>query len=292
MQDWNLTHGDVHGSLDYHPALTADGIRDLIASRAEIAIMARELFPAETLAIESSGGHGVRIVPIATGAFNTPGKSHAIAIYVHRDNPLEEISTLQLAEIFARPAEGSTAADPLTWDRFVVDAGFQGHPIRPIGMVSLRESGNPPGIVNYLETEVFGRRQDGGRVREIPAPAGSHPLQEIVDEVAADPFAIGYSGFAFSNDDAKTLRIVGDDGGPSVEGTPETVASRKYPLTRTVYVAANQTETGTISQSASQFIQFILSPTEQRCLVEDEAKFIPLPEAERQLADQLASIEE
>src|SRR2546430_1693588 len=74
--------------------------------------------------------------------------------------------------------------------------GWEPRPIHASGMLHRRESGNPPGIVNFFQQRVLRGGEFRDDIREQVDRPGESALDAIVRSVAEDPRGIGYSGFA------------------------------------------------------------------------------------------------
>ena len=238
--------------------------------RGEVAVVpfARELFPAERTTYEKKFGAAPRLIPIATGSRATKGGTHAIAIFVNERNPLARISLAQLREILARDGR------IMTWGQLGLGGEWAVKKISLHGMVVRRETGNPPGIVNFLEQRLLaGRTWREGLVEHADVANGPQGLELIVRAVAADETALGYSGFAYAQPGTKTLALAEADGGPFASGTADEVARRVYPLARTIYLCVGATP----DEATQAFVRHALSPAGQRAIADDAQKFFPLP---------------
>jgi phosphate transport system substrate-binding protein len=97
---------------------------------------------------------------------------------------------------------------------------------------------------------------------------------EIVTAVSGTPYAIGYVGFGFLAENMYTVPIYSASQGATILPTTTTVASRTYPMSRYLYLAANsRPQSGSLTE---RFIDFVLSPDGQ-AIVEQKG-FLKLPE--------------
>lgn len=263
-------------------ALSADGFALLLSGEVDCVAYVREPFAAEIAAYGARFGRAPLLVAIAGGSYATRGGTHAIAIYVQQDNPLDRLTMAQLEGIFSgRITE---------WGQLGLGGDFAGKRITLYGMLRRRESGNPPGIVNFMQIRVLaGRaiREDSVEVIDRP---GETALSGIVRHVAEDRFGIGYSGFGFARQGAKTVKIAETEQGPYYEGSEEQVAKRLYPLSRTVYLMFRPGADGGLTAEQKAFLRVVLSPQGQRALGEDATQFLPL--TEEQLERSRASLSE
>jgi phosphate transport system substrate-binding protein len=207
---------------------------------------------------------------VATGSRATKGGTHAIVIFVNERNPLTRISLTQLREVFARDGRITT------WGQLGAKGEWAARKIALHGMRVRRETGNPPGIVNFLETRLLAGRAWRDDLHEYTdVPGGAQSLEQIVRAVAVDESALGYSGFAYAVPGVKALAIGEIDAGPFFSGTDEEIARREYPLARTIYLAVGPAP----DAAAWEFLRYVLGAEGQRAISADAQKFFPLGEA-------------
>ena len=101
----------------------------------------------------------------------------------------------------------------------------------------------------------------------------------LSDKVAADKYAISYTGLAWdTNPNTKVLKLAVHPGDPAIAPTFSTVASQTYPLARTIYIFANQASGKPLNPVLREFIRYALSREGQQAVVDDRI-FTPLPAA-------------
>ncbi len=143
----------------------------------------------------------------------------ALAIYVHKDNPLEEITLEQLADIYG--TDGKTT----TWTQ--LGNKVAGCASDEIVRVSRQSSS---GTYVYFREAVLGKDRDykQGSLDQ----SGS---KDVVDLVAKTPCAIGYSGMGYATDQVKMLKVVGKDG-EAIAPTVENAKNGSYPIARPLLI--------------------------------------------------------
>lgn len=248
-----------------------DALAALIAKKADIALVAREPYATELAAARAAGLGALRFLPLATGSRAQRGGTHAIAVFVHKSNPLGQLGVDQLREILAD--DGRVRR----WGDLGVTGPLATQPIVVHGQPTVRATGTPPGIVNFLAWRVLESR---AWRRDLVAhdDAESVPaLESIVRAVAQDPAAIGLSGFDYGVPGAKTLALGEIAAGPFHAGSREEIENRHYPLTRTVFLCLPENP----SPRAGELAQFLVSPAGQREISQSASGFFPLPEAMR-----------
>jgi phosphate transport system substrate-binding protein len=278
-QGFHRSHPSIRLTIDRAAKLSADGFAALLDGRLNCVLMVREPFPAETHAFTARFGHGPGLLQVAGGSFDTRGGTHAIAIFVNAANPLRELGLEQLHAILAQQPQ--PGARPLSrWGELGLADGWENRPIHVYGMLPQRSSGNPPGIVNFLQQRVLrgGAFRDDLRV-QVDAP-GDSALQAIVEQVASDPEGIGYSGFGFALPGTRALAIGATHAGPFITGSPATVADRSYPLSRSIYIAFDPEAIAAPRSPLRSFLDYVLSREGQRAVGKDPEGFLPLTATE------------
>jgi phosphate transport system substrate-binding protein len=271
MDGWTraftATHTDTPARVTLRAKFSADAFDALLRGEVQVAPFSRELFPREHERYLAKFSGEPLLIPIATGSRDTKGGTHAIAIFINEKNPLARLSLGQLREIF------STGGKITTWGQVGLTGAWAARKISLHGMTARRETGNPPGVVNFLEHVLLAGRTWRTDLHEhVDVPGGPQALELIVRAVAADEAALGYSGFAYAQPGAKTLALAKDDG-RFFAGTAEEVAHRDYPLARTIYLClGNAPDAATLA-----FVRFVLSEACQSAIAADAEKFFPLP---------------
>ena len=184
------------------------GLAGLQDGTVQMANASRDIKPKEEAAIKEKFGKEVSHYIVALDA---------LAVYVHPDNPLTEISLSDLKEIYG---EGGAIE---RWDQvngWPVDApeGVAGEIIR----VSRQ---NNSGTYAYFREVVIGK--DGEFKLGSLDQSGS---KDVVELVSTTPTAIGYSGMGYATEHVKMLPISGE--GAAVPPTSENASNGSYPLAR------------------------------------------------------------
>ncbi len=131
-----------------------------------------------------------------------------IAVVVHPSNPLANLTTDQIRDIYTGKIKN--------WKEL-------GGPDRPIVVIS-RDTNS--GTYETFETLVMNKEKMGEKVEYV----GSNGA--IRQRVMSTPAAIGYVGLAFT-EGVKAVTV------NAVEVSPETVVSKKYPISRPLYMYTN-----------------------------------------------------
>ena len=255
---------------------SAEGVAAVLAGRANCVTFAREPFPAESAAFKRMPGRAPIVVPVAGGSYATPHGTFAIAIYVNRANPLHGLTVAQLSAVFSGEAVAGGHQPLRTWGQLGLRGRWASRPIHVYGMTPQRGSGNPPGIVNFLDRRVLGGRPWRKDLRVQVDSHGLSALTAIVRQVSLDPDGIGYSGFGYATKSMRAIPLSVGHGAPFVAGTPTSVASGRYALARTIYLGFARTDAGGLTPLACNFLSFILGADGRRLIAQDRMHFDPL----------------
>lgn len=277
-QSWADAFNRTHpggAAVDSGTKLSAEGFDLLLQGKADCVTYVREPFPAELKAYREKFGADPLVLTVAGGSYATKSGTHAIAIYVNAVNPLTKLSLTELQAVLSQKTV-------TRWGQLGLTGEWADRPIHAYGMPRRRGTGNPPGIVNFIEQRALGGRELRDDIRETA-------LDDIVRRIAGDPDGIGFSGFAFAAPGAKTLALAETAAGPYYAGTPAEVANRLYPLSRSLYLMIRPAEGGRLSGPQRDFLRGVLAEEGQRIVAADRMGFLPLDAA--QTARSLAALE-
>ncbi|MCG6922446.1 MAG: phosphate ABC transporter substrate-binding protein [Acidobacteria bacterium] len=224
------------------------GIAALIRGAVDIANASRDMKPQEIEAAEKNTGKTPKEFTIGYDA---------LAVYIHKANPLEEIDLPKLAEIFA---EGGSVT---RWSQLGVT--IPGVSDDTIVRVSRQSSS---GTYEFFRDHVLEKRDFKLGSRDL------NGSKEVVELVSTTPTAIGYSGMGYATDEVKMLRLESAPGKPSYEPSVENTNNHTYPLARPLHLYTLGEPEGAVKA----YIEWILSPPGQQ-VVEDSG-YVPLATSE------------
>jgi phosphate transport system substrate-binding protein len=261
----------VQPSISFEDDLksTISAVGGVYSGRADIGLLGREIWPSEAQAFESVTGHLPTSIEVATGAYDVPKATYALMIFVHRSNPIASLSTGQLDRIF-----GDTGRRPIrTWG----DLGLKGAwAKRAIHLYGFSTDNDKALIFSQL---IF--KQSVGwscNLRQYSNASGPNAVDAgelILEGVAKDPAGIGISNIHYATQAVKLMPLSTQDHKPPVEPTRENVASRRYPLTRAVYIVLDRAPHSAVNPAVLEFLRYILSRQGQEDVLH-EGNYLPL----------------
>jgi phosphate transport system substrate-binding protein len=297
MKRWETGFRKYHPDSYFVDTLkgTASAQFGLHVNAADIALSGREVFPYEYYGIYRRSQLYPVEIEVATGSFDVRGKSTALGVFVHPDNPLVQLTLEQLDRIYGDQRTGgwqkiewveSVARGPeknlRTWGQLGLTGEWADKPIRVYGPPGLY-----PGGVSYFQTRVMGG-----------ADTWNEALHEFDDRklmleaLARDRFGIAYAGNSYRTSRVKALALAETAGGAFIALTRENVANRSYPLSRSAYIYfAPDSLTGDAAKPDAkirEFLRYVLSRQGQMDVV---AEGDHLPLTPRLLREQLRKLE-
>jgi phosphate transport system substrate-binding protein len=250
---------DIGGSGQGGPRLTNGS--------ADFAFIAREMMGREVTLFIDKFGYPPLAISVAGGSFAVKAFTDSVVFIVNKDNPLNEISYPQLDAIYSA-THNRGIREPITnWGQLGLTGEWADKPIHAWGVEI------PNGYDGFVNMHVLAN----GQWRE--GIQAQHTVIPLSDKVAADKYAIAYTGLAWNtNPNTKVLKLIVHPGDPAIEATFENVASQKYPLSRTIYMFLNHEPGKPIDPVLRQFLLYALSRQGQQAVV-DDGIFTPLPAA-------------
>lgn len=229
------------GSSTAPPALTE--------GQAQFGPMSREMKAAEVDRFEEE--HGYKPTLLRTGI-------DCLAVFVHKDCPLESLSLDQVADIF------SVQGSEMTWgDIGVTDSNWRHQPITLYG----RNSAS--GTYGYFKQVALFGNDFKDTVKEQPGSSA------VVQAVATDPYGMGYSGIGYATQDVKAVPLSESTGDEAFTPDLKNAYSGDYPLARFLLVYINNNPGRELEPLRAEFIKLIFSRQGQEAVLKDG--YFPLP---------------
>jgi phosphate transport system substrate-binding protein len=225
------------------------GIAALIRGTVDVANSSRDLKPSEAEQAQKNTGKP----PVGfTVGFD------ALAVYVHKDNPLAEITLAQLTDVYAE--DGKTAR----WSELGVT--IPGVKDDTIVRVSRQSSS---GTYEFFREHALGNKDFRLGSRDL------NGSKEVVELVGSTPTAIGYSGMGYATGAVKMLKVAKAKGEPAVSPAVAAVHDKSYPLARSLHVYTLGEPQGAVKA----YVEWILSEAGQKIV--EESGYVPVPPGTR-----------
>ncbi|WP_296266956.1 MULTISPECIES: phosphate ABC transporter substrate-binding protein PstS [unclassified Pseudomonas] len=234
------------GSSTAPPALTE--------GTANLGPMSRKMKDVELQAFEQKYGYKPTAIPVAVDA---------LAVFVHKDNPIKGLTMAQVDAIFSSTRLCGAKADVKTWGDVGVTGDLAGKPLQLFGRNSVS------GTYGYFKEEALCKGDFKPNVNEQPGSAS------VVQSISSSLNSIGYSGIGYKTASVKTVPLAKKEGGEFIEDNEENALNGKYPLSRFLYVYVNKAPNKPLAPLDAEFIKLVLSQAGQQVVVKDG--YIPLP---------------
>lgn len=225
----------------------------LIEGTAQLGPMSREMKGNELDAFEQKFNYKPTQVKVAVDA---------LAIFVHRDNPIMCLSMDQVDGIFSstlKRGEGSITK----WGEVKLFADWTAKPI------SLYGRNSASGTYGYFKEVALDKGDFKSTVKEQPGSSS------VVQSISSDLSGIGYSGIGYKTSSVKVVALKGEDG-QCYEPTLDHSLSGQYPLARFLYIYINKKPGEPVNKLVQEFFRFVGSKRGQGIVAKDG--YFPLPQ--------------
>ncbi len=220
----------------------------LIEGTSSFGPMSRAMKEAEIDAFEKKFGY--KPTAIATSI-------DMLAVYVHKDNPIQSLTLQQVDAIFSKTRKGGADKDAVTWG----DVGLTGEwANRPI---SLYGRNSASGTYGYFKEHALFKGDFKDSVKEQPGSSA------VVQGVAGDLAGIGYSGIGYKTADVRAVPLAKDAKSKVVEATPDNAYTGEYTLARFLYLYVNHKPGSQMDPLRREFLRYVLSKEGQTDVVKD-----------------------
>lgn len=219
----------------------------LIEGKSDLAPMSRPMNRDEIAVFEKKFGYPPTRVIVALDA---------IAIYVHKDNPVERLTLAQLDGIFSVTRRRG-GPEVRRWGQLGAVGEWQDLP------VAIKSPASTHGM--------------HGLFRELVLNGGSYRLDlraepvstSIVQGVGAERGAIGFASYFYATLRTKILPVAANEGGPFIAPTQADAASGRYPLTRFLAIYVNKKPGEPVAGASRALLAFICSRQGQEVVARD-----------------------
>jgi phosphate transport system substrate-binding protein len=215
--------------------------------------MSREMKSEEIAAFENKYGYKPTAVGVAIDA---------LAVYVHKDNPVAGLSIAQVDAIFSATRKCGYREDVKTWGQLGLTGDWAARPVQLYGRNSVS------GTYGYFKEFALCKGDYKNTVNEQPGSAS------VVQGVTKSLSGIGYSGIGYKTSGVRAVPLAGTDG-KFEEATAENAISGVYPLSRLLYIYVNKAPNKPLTPLELEFMKMVLSKVGQEVVVRDG--YVPLP---------------
>jgi phosphate transport system substrate-binding protein len=234
------------GSSTAPPALTE--------GTATVGPMSRRMKDVELQAFEQKYGYKPTAIPVAVDA---------LAVFVHKDNPIKGLTLQQVDAIFSVTRLCGAKAEIKNWGDLGVSGDLASKPVQLFGRNSVS------GTYGFFKEQALCKGDFKNNVNEQPGSAS------VVQSISNSLNGIGYSGIGYKTASVKTVPLAKKEGDPYVEDTEANTLNGSYPLARFLYVYVNKAPNKPLAPLEAEFVKLVLSQAGQEVVVKDG--YIPLP---------------
>ncbi len=220
----------------------------LIKGTAQIGPMSRAMKSSEADEFEKTFGYKPTQIRVAVDA---------LAVYVNKDNPLEQMTLSEIDAIFSNTRKCGHSGTIDSWGQAGLEGSWGAKPI------SLYGRNSASGTYGYFKKVALCKGDYRDTVKEQPGSAS------VVQGVTEDLYGMGYSGIGYKTSGVKTLALAKKTGEKYYGTDAETVLSGKYPLSRYLFLYVNKTPNQPLDPLVREFIKFVLSRAGQETVVKD-----------------------
>jgi phosphate transport system substrate-binding protein len=234
------------------------GIAALLEGKVQIAAMSRRMTQQEIVAFKREFDYEPTEVPVAVDA---------LAVFVHKDNPIEGLTLAQLDAMFSKERRRGLPYPVSTWgDVLLLDEEWTEAPINLYG-----RNGNS-GTASFFKDQVL----NGAALKKsMTAVSGS---ASVVLEVMNDPFGVGFSGIGYQTSGVRPIPLASVEGGRYIQPNFQTAMDGSYPLRRNLYLYINKPPKTGASPLVAEYVKFALSRQGQQIVLTQG--YYPLPTIE------------
>jgi phosphate transport system substrate-binding protein len=226
----------------------------LIAGTAQFGPMSRQMRATEIDQFEAK--YGFKPTELKTSY-------DALAVYVHKDNPIEKLTLAQVEAIFSKGRKRGYKENITTWGQLGLTGDWAKRPI------SLYGRNSASGTYGFFKEHTLKNGDFKDTVKEQPGSAS------VVQGITEDRFGIGYSGIGYRTSGVKAVSLAETDKGPFSAGSYQDVTSGKYPMWRFLYIYVNKAPGKPLDPLVGEFTKLMYSKEGQEAVVKDG--YMPLP---------------
>jgi phosphate transport system substrate-binding protein len=254
-EEFRKLHPNVTFQIEGKGSSTAPAA--LTAGTAQLGPMSREMKSKEIDEFEKKYGYKPTAIKVALDA---------LAVFVHRDNPIKGLSMDQVDAIFSKNRKLGHQKDVKTWGDIGVTGALASMPL------SLYGRNTASGTYGYFKHTALGEGDFKDSVREQPGSAG------VVQAVGREKNAIGYSGMGYRTADVRLVPIAEAESTDYFEPNFANASQGKYPLARHLLIYVGRAPGKDLDPMVEEFVRFVQSREGQEVTLKDG--FLPISKAD------------
>jgi len=220
----------------------------LISGQATFGPMSREMKDKEQDSFEARFGYK---------ATHLPTSIDMLAVFTNKDNPLKGLTLQQVDAMFSSTRKGGTAAAITKWG----DLGLEGAWAN--ANISLYGRNAASGTYGYFKEHALFKGDYKDSVKEQPGSSS------VVQGVASDRYAIGYSGIGYKTADVIAVPLAPDANSEFIPATAEYAFTGEYPMARFLWLTVNYKPGSQLDPLRREFIKYIYSKQGQEVVIKD-----------------------
>ena len=186
----------------------------------------------------------------------------ALAVYVHKDNPLQGMTLSQLDAAFSKNRRAGARENIERWGQLGITGELA------IAPISLYGRNSASGTYGFFKERVLRNGDFKDDVKEQPGSAS------VVQGITEDPSGIGYSGVGYLTSNVRQVPLAEKEGMAFKEPSQENTLDGSYPLWRHLLIYVNKSPNKPLDPLVKEFLRFIYSKEGQTVVIKDG--FFPL----------------
>ncbi len=226
----------------------------LIEGTAQLGPMSRPMKEEEKDKFEKKYGYKPMEIRVAVDA---------LAVFVHKDNPVEGLTMKQVDGIFSSTRKRG-GANAEKWGDLGLAGDWASKPI------SLYGRNSASGTYGFFKEHALKKGDYKPTVKEQPGSSA------VVQGIGSDLGGAGYSGIGYLTSEVRAVPLAGDDG-KFYAADYQNAVSGQYPLARFLYIYVNKKPGEQLDPLIQEFVRFVLSKEGQQIVIKDG--YFPLPNA-------------
>jgi phosphate transport system substrate-binding protein len=234
----------------------------LTFGRILIGSMGRPIKPLEAAGFARVAGSEPIEIRVAHAAIDT---SHhlatSLAVYVHRDNPITQLTTAQVAKMLT---VGNPGGDLSRWGQLGLKGEWARRLIHPLGTPQYS------GFGVWMQANQLNGRPYNAAYEEYST------TELLLKHLETEPGGITVAAIGRETPLIKQVAVADAPDGHFIKGTAAEVQANKYPYGRYLYFYARREADGHVDPVAKDYLELLLSKEGQEIIAAQADGYIPL----------------